>query len=171
MSSSRRAHLSQRAARPSPSNVELSVPVVVGDDRTETFPALTLEPCHLKLLDDTVIGWRSIDHNPWQRQIAPIRARATSGSPLRFRVWGRELGQRFDSRSANTRLQLLICEAGSEGRSIMPPWARCRARHYHSRYDITITSTARPASQGKFINSGAYFGPLAGRATEGGRYL
>src|ERR1700743_489212 len=44
--------------------------VIIGNDRAETFPALTLKPCHLKLLDNTVVGWRSIGHYAWQRQIA-----------------------------------------------------------------------------------------------------
>src|SRR5665213_2988161 len=42
--------------RPPSPKVKFSVPIVVCDDRTETFPALTIEPHHLKLLDDAVVS-------------------------------------------------------------------------------------------------------------------
>src|SRR5215208_1572902 len=39
------------------------------EDRAEHFPTLTVEPHHLQLLVDAVIGWRGIGEDTRQRQI------------------------------------------------------------------------------------------------------
>ena len=47
----------------------VSSTVIIGNDRAETFPALTLKSHHLKLLVDAVVGWRGIDHHARKQQV------------------------------------------------------------------------------------------------------